>query len=275
MTRGYGTPESSGALVRAARVFRRVTGALGLIIIPVRLAAQIAVDRMDIVFEPARAGSRAGVITLTNEGAKPVEAQVRLEDWDRAEDGTNRWYPLGTLPGSCGQRLKIFPAAVVLDAGASQTVRLTMDSTAAVTKECWSAAVVETVQPRVVSGRAVTYLIRTAVKLYVLPPDPLAEGDVAGMTIPPRSGAHADSLDLLFQNTGGRHLIARGTLEFRRADNSVAAKVELPAFYTLPGARSRIRVAVPLLPQGRYVALAILDYGADQLAAAQIEYEVP
>ena len=41
-----------------------------------------------------------------------------------------------------------------------------------------------------------------------------------------------------------------------------------------PGARSRIRVAVPLLPQGRYVALAILDYGGDQLAAAQIEYEV-
>jgi len=245
--------------------------------LPIPVAAQIAVDRMDIVFEPAVAGSRAGVITLTNEGAKAVEAQVRLEDWDRAEDGTNRWYPLGTLPGSCGRLVQVFPASVLLEPGASQTVRVTLDSAAGPVPagERWCAAVVETVQPRVVRGRAVNYLLRTAVKLYLLPRELPADGEVAELTLRPHPSAHADSVDLVFENTGGRHLTARGSLEFRRGDNVVAARADLPALYALPGARSRARVAVPMLPAGRYVVLAILDYGGAELAAAQIEYEVP
>jgi P pilus assembly chaperone PapD len=230
---------------------------------------------MEIVFRPREADSRVGIITLTNEGAKPVEAQLRLEDWDRAEDGTNHWYPLGTLAGSCGPLLQLFPASVFLDAGASQTIRLVVDSTAAPLAECWSAAVVETVQPRIVRGRSVSYLIRTAVKLYVMPQDLPAEGEVVEMGVRPTLAARADSLDLVFRNAGARHLIAGGTVELRRGDNSVAAKVELPSLYALPGARSRTRVALPHLAPGRYVVLAILDYGGDQLAAAQIEYEVP
>ena len=230
---------------------------------------------MELVFHPREATARSGVITLTNEGAKPVEAQLRLEDWDRAEDGTNHWYPLGTLAGSCGPLLQLFPASVLLEPGASQTIRLAMDSTTAPQAECWSAAVVETVQPRVVAGRSVSYLIRTAVKLYVVPSDASAEGEIAEMAVRPAPASGADSLEVVFRNTGGRHLIAGGTLELRRGDNSVAAKVELPSLYALPGARSRTRVALPRLPAGRYVILAILDYGGDQLAAAQIEYEVP
>ena len=75
-----------------------------------RMLAAVAHPAVRILAHPRGriTGSRAGVITLTNEGAKAVEAQVRLEDWDRAEDGTNRWYPLGTLPGSCGRLVQIF-----------------------------------------------------------------------------------------------------------------------------------------------------------------------
>jgi len=274
VTGARSTP-GSGALRRAAGVLRNLLGGLGLLALPVRLPAQIAVDRMEIVFHPREPGARVGVITLKNEGAKPVEAQLRLEDWDRAEDGTNHWYPLGTVSGSCGPLLQLFPASVLLDPGASQTIRLALDSSATPRAECWSAAVVETVQPRVVAGRSVTYLVRTAVKLYVVPQDAPTEGEVAEMNVRPAQAGGTDSLDLVFRNTGGRHLIAGGTLEVRRSDNSVAAKLVLPSLYALPSARSRTRVALPHLQPGRYVLLAILDYGGDQLAAAQIEYEVP
>jgi P pilus assembly chaperone PapD len=260
---------STPSLRRAFRVSGWLLGVGGLSALATPSTAQIAVDRMEIVFQPKTADPRVGVINLKNEGTKPVQAQVRLEDWDRAEDGTNHWFPQGTLAGSCGQLLRIFPASVSLDPGASQAVRVTMDTTAAPAKECWSAAVVETVQPRIASGRAVNYVIRTAVKLYVLPPDLRIEGEVNAMR------ADRDSLDLGFANTGERHLVAKGSVEFRRPDNSVAARVELPVLYTLPGASSRARIRAPKLSAGRYVVLAILDYGGDQLAAAQIEYEVP
>jgi P pilus assembly chaperone PapD len=233
------------------------------------------VDRLEIVFQPRGGDARVGVINLRNTGNKPVQAQVRLEDWDRSEGGTNNWYSEGTLAGSCGKLLRVFPATVNLDPGASEAVRVVMDSAAMPSTECWAAAVVETVQPRTISERAINYLLRTAVKIYIDPPAISADGEVSALRVVHAPGAPADSIDLVFQNTGGRHLAVRGSMEFRRGDNSLAAKVDLPPLYTLPGARSRACVGIPKLPPGRYVALAILDYGGDQLAAAQAAYEVP
>ena len=267
--------KSGGASRRNSRIFRCLFGYSVFVVLAAPLGAQIAVDRLEIVFHPRGADPRVGVINLKNEGDKPVQAQVRLEDWNRAEDGTNKWYPQGTLAGSCGTMLQIFPASVNLDPGASQAVRVVMDSAAAPASECWAAAVVETVQPHVASGRAINYLLRTAVKVYIVPPAIPAEGEVTALEVLRVPSGLADSLYVVFQNTGGRHLIARGSVEFRRSDNSVAGKVQLPVLYNLPGARSRGRVGIPKLPSGRYVALAILDYGGDQLAAAQAEYEVP
>ena len=266
--------ESGGVLRRAARISGWMFSLGGLAFSARPLAAQIAVNRIEIAFQPKAYDPKLGTIVLTNEGKTTVQAQVRLEDWDRAEDGTNRWYKYDTLPGSCGKLLQIFPGSVSLEPGASQAVRLTMDSTAAPTRECWAAAMVETLQPRIEgAGRTVTYAIRTAVKVYIMPPGQSAEGELTEMVIAPDTSAHADALDLLFQNTGGRHLVTKGTVEFRRPDNSVAGKIDLPLMYTLPGARSRLHLPVPKLGPGKYVALAVLDYGGDQLAAAQFDYE--
>jgi P pilus assembly chaperone PapD len=265
---------SGGVLRYAARISGWMVP-IALIAVASPAMAQISVNRVEITFQPKGNDPRLGTIVLTNEGKTAVQAQVRLEDWDRAEDGTNRWYPHETLPGTCGKLLQIFPAAVSLDPGGSQAVRLMMDSTMSPTRECWSAAVVESMQPRVESGRNVTYAIRTAVKVYILPPAQPVEGELVALAIAPDSAAHADQLSLVFQNTGGRHVVAKGSVEFRRADNSVAEKVELPSLYTLPGARSRLGLQLPKLPTGRYIVLAVLDYGGDQLAAAQTDYEVP
>ena len=266
--------ESGGVLRRVARISGWMSCLAGFALSASPLKAQIAVNRVEISFQPKAFDSRLGTIVLTNEGNAAVQAQVRLEDWDRAEDGTNRWFPYGTLPGSCGKMLQIFPASVSLDPGASQAVRLTMDSTATPTKECWAAAMVETLQPRVEGGgRTVTYAIRTAVKVYVVPQGQTSEGELLDMVIAPDSTSKGEAVDLTFQNTGGRHLMTKGTVEFRRADNSVAAKIDVPMLYTLPGAKSRVHLAVPKLPPGKYVALAVLDYGGEQLAAAQFDYE--
>lgn len=256
-----------------------LTGALLAGAAPRAAMAQLAVDRVELTLRPGGTlEERVGLITVRNDGAKAVQATVQLEDWDRAEDGTNRWFAIGTIPQSCGHALRVFPLALSLEPGASGSVRVTLDSTASA-RECWAAVVVETVQPQTVAGRSVAYVLRTAVKLYALPAGLTTDGVVADMRVgakAPAPGVRDSSkhLDVMFENTGTRHVMAKGTVELRRPDNSVAAKVELPDMYALPGAKSRASVALPKLPPGRYVVLALLDYGGDDIAAAQIEYEV-
>jgi P pilus assembly chaperone PapD len=242
-------------------------------------SAQIAVDQLELVFRTKAGNPRLGIINLRNEGDRAVQAVVKLEDWDRAEDGTNRWYPVGTVAGSCGKALEIFPPTVSLDPGATQAVRVTFDSTAAVEGECWGAAIVETVAPRTAGDRGIRNVIRTATKIYVQAEGLTASGEVVALR--PAMMLLKDKPDSVvafevgFANTGQRHLVAKGEIQIRRGDNTVVVSLPVPPLYVLPGANGRTKVALPTLAAGRYVVLAILDYGGDELAAGQIEYEVP
>jgi P pilus assembly chaperone PapD len=269
--------------VRPARCLAVAASAAVGVAMPRAAAAQLAVDHVELTLRPDVKDQRVALINVRNEGATTVQATIRLEDWNRAEDGTNNFSPLRTLPGSCAAVLNVFPLAASLAPGATQSIRVTLDSAAAPTRECWSAAVVETVEPRTNAGRTVAYVLRTAVKIYVEPAGLPSDAIVADMKIAPRPAPAAQDgaarseaaaqLDVLFQNTGERHVVARGSVEFRRADNSVAAKVELPDVYALPGAKSRVTAPLPALPAGRYVVLAMFDFGGDDIVAAQTEYE--
>jgi P pilus assembly chaperone PapD len=242
--------------------------------------AQLAVNRMEIVMRTGSSGERTSVVDVRNESNDTVQAVVRLEDWDRSSDGTNRWYQYGSQPGSCGSALSAFPRSVRLEPSASQSLRVTMDSTTAPEKECWAAVVVETTQPAVGERRALGYVLRTAVKVYVQPATSRANGEIVEFHLAADSGHAAPAatpgpqLQFGFANTGTQHVTARGSVEFRRLDNSVAAREAAPAVYALPGATQTARLAVPKLEKGRYIVILVLDYGGDEVIAAQLEYEV-
>lgn len=235
--------------------------------------AQLAVDRSEITLRPQVAAERVGLVTVTNTSTRAVQGVVRLEDWDRSDAGANRWFPAGSQAGSCSRLLTVFPLTVSLDPGASQAIRLVLpDSAAALSRECWSAVMVETVQPPAERG-GVSYVIRSAVKIYVEPANLAVSGEVVDMQVVRAAGA--DSIEVWLHNDGGHHYIAKGHVEIRRADNTVAATVPLDDYYILPGARQRSRGALPALPAGDYVAIAMVDFGGRDIAAMQLEITVP
>jgi P pilus assembly chaperone PapD len=268
----------SRALIRRSACY---LAAARLVLLPGQLGAQLSVAQLDLVMRTDRPADRVSIIPLRNDTDRSVQAVVRLEDWDRSDDGTNRWYPQGTRPGSCGSALSVFPLAVTLEPGTSQAIRVSFDSASTATTECWAAVVVESApSSAAVRAPGVTYILRTAVKIYVEPPGLTADGEISAFT-EREEPFHGDStvnparqLELAFSNTGSRHVTARGVLEFRRADNSVAAKVAVPPMYALPGARRVARINAPALEPGRYIALLLLDYGGTELAAAQVDYIV-
>ena len=69
-------------------------------------------------------------------------------------------------------------------------------------------------------------------------------------------------------------LLAKGRLEFRRLDNSVAMQVPIAEFPTLPAATRKLFVDVPAgLAPGDYVVLALIDFGGPELVAGQIDFQ--
>jgi len=250
-------------------------------------SAQIAVDELEL-HVPLRPG---GAITTTfhaaNRGVTPANATVSIQDWDRSEAGENRYYPTGTLPTSCGPHVTVFPSVLQLAPRSVQTIRVTVDSAAAIGHGCYAILFIDNPPPpRTAQSSAVQYSVRYGVKVYVEPETPLnAEvTDVGVVDVKPtvssgklsaQSVIHSRQLDITYKNTGTRQTMAHGAVEIRRPDNSVVSKIDIPEFPTLPGATRRLGVALPSLPSGRYVLLALLDYEGTEIAAGQVELDIP
>jgi P pilus assembly chaperone PapD len=234
--------------------------------------AQLAVDHVDLTLDPTSAAQRVGVFAVKNNATAPAQATLTLADWDRDSSGENRFFKSGTGPGSCGTAVSVTPASVRLAPGETQEIRVSIDSAAAAAmhgQECWSIAFVETsFAPSTKDSRVTNYVVRTGVKVYVASASLKRDAEISALHV-------KDSISLAVHNTGTRHTIASGAIEFRRPDNSLAAKVDVPDLYMLPGATIQKTLAAPKLPSGKYIVLGVIDYKGDDLAAAQLEYEVP
>jgi P pilus assembly chaperone PapD len=254
---------------------------------PATASAQLTIDQLELQLDPRSADRKVGVFSITNEGSEAVQVALHAEDWDRAESGENRFFPLGSQPHSCGEKLSVFPLTMRLDPGATGQVRVSAAGLADSSDACWQIVFAETARPPRPAGaqRAILYVVRTGVKVYVersgLPKDGAVE-DVAIAAHPlpnghpgaPTATASRDVV-IAFRNTGGVSLRTTGRVELRRGDNSVAGSATIAEFPTLPGARRVVRVALPELPPGKYTALAMLDFGGSEIAAGQIDVDVP
>jgi len=189
--------------------------------------------------------------------------------------------------------LTVSPLSVRIEPHTTRIVRLGVQSAAALTKECGNIVFVEEVPQRAATGaNSLQYIFRTGVKVYVAPPGLKRDGAVEDMavedvavpatasstpSVKPAAAVSATTkkqISIRFHNTGGMHLLAKGRLEFRRLDNSLATQVPITEFPTLPGSTRKVMVDVPSgLAPGDYVVLALIDFGGAELVAGQIDFQ--
>jgi P pilus assembly chaperone PapD len=265
------------------------------VVVSQRASAQLLVDPLEVTILAAGTNRVASSVSLTNTSDKPVQATISRSDWDRLENGDNRFLPAGSSGMSCGAMLSVSPLSIRIEPHASRVVRLSVQTGAALTRECWDIVFIEEVPQRASSkGNSLQYIFRTGVKVYVAPPALSRDGAVEDMAVvdaPPAKastttpatrtigaaapGATSRQIAIRFHNTGAMHLVSKGRLEFRRLDNSLATQVPIAEFPTLPGATRRVLVDVPSdLAAGDYVVLALIDFGGAELVAGQIDYQV-
>ena len=290
---GSRSPERVSA-ERRGRVRRTVLAlcAVGAVISQ-PASAQLLVDPLEVTILAGGTDRVASSFSLTNTTDKAVQATVSRSDWDRVESGDNRFLAAGSSGKSCGGMLTVSPLSVRIEPHSSRVVRLAVQPGAALTRECWDIVFVEEVPQRTsTKGNSLQYIFRTGVKVYVAPPGLSRDAAVEDMAVvdappakaasnPPKTIATAASnsgvthqIAVRFHNTGAMHLVAKGRLEFRRLDNTLASQVPIAEFPTLPGAIRRVLVDVPGgLAAGDYVVLALIDFGGAELVAGQIDYQ--
>jgi hypothetical protein len=128
--------------------------------------------------------------------------------------------------------------------------------------------------------------VRTGVKVYVHRPNAHRAGIVesadVGLVWRPNRNAvgRKDSVQVReatvrFANTGTAHIKVKATLEIRDLQARLLHRVEGSEAPMVPGSSRFFPLVVPPLGPGDYVAVMLLDYGGDEIAAAQVEFRIP
>lgn len=245
---------------------RSVFVALGLVVLmAVPAAGQFSAT--PVIMELVTGDSAAaGTIRVKNEGEAPIQVRFYAGDFEQDEAGTHRFLPAGEHERSCAPRMQLYPEGATLAAGeeVGVSVRLEPGPTS-----CWSVVFAET-SNRSEGGLSIAQ--RIAVKIYGSSRVGVRSGEVQGVEV-----VHQPALLALvdFANTGDRALVVTGEVEIRTAEGAVVATVPVEDFSVLPDRHREVAVPLPTtLEPGRYLAIPILDFGGDFLAAGQALFEV-
>lgn len=210
--------------------------------------------------------AQSAIVQIRNEGDKPMQFRIYLGDYDQAEDGNYEFQDYGANPRSCDGRVSFFPDNTVLGAGEEQEIQVRMEQGAT----CWALLFIE-------SGAAGDGQVRVAQRIGVrvlnVPPGLSHEGEIGEVV-----AAVADSVavDVMFRNLGEAPLELRGRVEIRDLAGAAVATVGVGPLGVLPAHTRRFHVVLPRAMQpGEYIAVPILDFGADYLAGGQALFRVP
>ena len=136
-----------------------------------RASAQLLVDPLEVTMTTAGNSRVSASFSLSNTSDAAIQATIARQDWDRIENGDNRFLPTGSSGTSCGAMLSASPLSIRVEPHTSRIIRLGVQSAAGLSKECWDIFFVEEVPQRAsVKGNSLQYIFRTGVKVYVAPP---------------------------------------------------------------------------------------------------------
>ena len=256
------------------------------------VAAQVSVEDLEVHLQLKKDTTvLTSVVPVKNDETRAQQVRVIVGDWIRDSLGNNVFTEAGTVSESCGKRLSVFPTTFQIAPGATELIRVSY-TPEAVDDGCWAIIFIETVLPPAqrpdAQGSFLTIELRTGVKIYVHRTDAhraaLVEAAEVGMHWRPvpeaiaagrRDSVNVREASVLVANTGTAHLRVKSTLEIRDAQARLLHTVAGSDAPMTPGSSRWIALRMPTLTAGEYVAVLLLDYGGDEIAAAQVEFRVP
>lgn len=260
--------QSARSGVGRRRALTALAGLLALVT-PGFAAAQFAVNPVIVQVAASDEASDA-LLRIDNESDDPMQFRVYVMDFDQYLDGDHAFAEPGTSPRSCAGRMDVAPSALMVPAGERGLVQVRLRPHPG-GATCWSMVFVETPSK---SATGVRINQRIGVKLYGLSRHAGPEGTLTQA----EAESVGDSVDVRFRfsNPGDWPVRPEGAVEIRDLTGAVITTVPVPSFSVLPLRERLVRVAIPAadLVSGRYLAVPILDFGAEFLAGAQVDFRL-
>jgi hypothetical protein len=213
-----------------------------------------------------------------DKGQLKTRFKAHMEDWWRSEDGTQSFYKEpGTLTRSCGRWVTLNPVEVELLPGETMTVRLTVTaSSEAEPGGYWCVLTVDEIPDplEVLDGVGIRFLASVSVGVFVNIGEQRRAVEITAVEI------LNDSAVVKLRNDGNTPLAIEGRFEFVKPGATEAVAV-VPLTRNLlltqpivTGAYSAKLPDEAVLPSGRYLVRAIIDYGVDHYIGTQREMDV-
>src|SRR5712671_3897357 len=92
------------------------------VVVSHRASAQLLVDPLEVTMTISGTSRVSASFSLANTSDAPVQATITRQDWDRAENGDNRFLPAGTSGMSCGAMLSASPLSIRVEPHTSRII---------------------------------------------------------------------------------------------------------------------------------------------------------
>jgi hypothetical protein len=230
-----------------------------------------------ITARPGEVQTREFRLTLNRDQLK-TRFTAHMQDWWKSEDGNLSFYDEpGTLTRSCGRWVTLNPVEVDVLPGETMITRLTVKvSSEAEPGGYWCVLTVDELpDPLAVSeGVGIRFMSSVSVGVFVYVGDQHRAAEITAVDV------LNDSAVVKLRNDGNTPLGIEGRFEFIRpgaTDPTAVVTLVRGTLLTQPILTGLFSVKLPdaaLLPSGRYVVRAIIDYGVDHYIGTQREMNI-
>jgi P pilus assembly chaperone PapD len=235
---------------------------------PADLGLDVSPAKLELSMAP---GTTYNVpITIRNGAENATHVQASLVDFGVAENGDYQIKHVGTLRDSLMRWASINPREFDLAPGNTQQVRLSLAlPNSNLSGEYAGIAFFQTRPTR--RAGAVALSVRVASKFYLTIPNTVKiDGAITKMTA--SSGAAGETYRVLFKNLGNAHVYLRGEVLVKKGDQTVAQLPMQDEMLVERGGERLIEVSGQALAPGKYMVIAMIDYGGKTQTGGEILY---
>jgi hypothetical protein len=232
---------------------------------------------LKITARPGEVQTREFRLTLDPDQLK-TRFTAHMQDWWRSEDGTQSIYEEpGTLARSCGRWVALSPVEIEVMPGETMTTRLTVSvPSVLVPGGYWCVLTVDELpDPLAASeGVGVQFMASVSIGVFVYVGEQQRAAAITAVEIV------NDSAVVTLRNDGNTPLAIEGRFEFVKPGAPAPTAVVTLArnlLLTQPISTSAFSARMPdvaVLPPGRYIVRAIIDYGVDHYIGTERELYV-
>ncbi|GLV46968.1 hypothetical protein TJA_01440 [Thermus sp. LT1-2-5] len=259
---------------------RKLLPLLALLTLAAQAQTGVGVSPPRALYPATPGASLTGSVLVDHPGRSgTLQVEVVLQDVLLQADGRPLYLDPGSHPRSLARWLSVNPLTFFLQPQATQEVRYTVQVPGGVGPGTyWGIIFFESAPAGAREGQGglgIRVKTRVGHVVYVEVGQVTRSGRIQGFRYLPPSREGPAQVRLSFQNTGTGLLRLKGRVEVRDLQGRPLAQAEVPETASLPGATHEIPAPLkePLAP-GRYLVLAVLDYGSPSLIAGEGRIEV-